>query len=340
MKTVKIKFVGFWNGFNPKSHFIYQILIKHYNVEITEQPDYVICSMFGKPYEYCNYPQVRIMYSGENYIPDFNLIDYAISPYPINFFDRSFHKPACVDVFGRCLALETKNRNYSFDILNKKESFANFIASHESEFGIRGNFFKQLSKYKRVDSPGTYLNNMPSGETVSFTNDTKSEFQRNSKFTLCFESTKHQGFITEKITDAFYADTIPVYYGSDDISDIFNPKAFIDCSRFNSFDEAINKIIELDNDDEKYIEMLRQPIFNDPRYVSKLLSDMENFVLNIFEQPIEQSYRRSRVYIPKTINDYLCSSSSSSNVVAARSKKIKDKISSVLQKFSNKTNRK
>lgn len=339
MKTVKIKFVGFWDGFVPESHFIYQILIKHYNVEIVNNPDYIICSMFGKPYEYCNYPQVRIMYSGENYIPDFNLIDYAISPYPIDFFDRAFHKPACVDIFGRCLALETKNRNYSSDFVKKKEHFANFIASHESEYNIRGDFFKQLSKYKRVESPGTYLNNMPNGETVSFTNDTKTDFQRKSKFTLCFESTKHQGFVTEKITDAFYADTIPVYYGSDNVSDIFNPNAFIDCSRYSSFDDVVEKIIELDNDDEMFLKMLRQPILNDPKYVTKTLSGFEEFILNIFEQPIEKAHRRSKVYIPKAINDYLCNVSPTLNNSASNTSSIKDKFSLFLSKTFSKKDR-
>ena len=140
---------------------------------------------------------------------------------------------------------------------------------------------------------------------LGWTNTSKTEFQRKCKFTLCFESTKHEGFITEKITDAFYADTIPVYYGSSNVTEIFNKEAFINCSDYDSFDDVIAKIIELDNDDEKYLEMLRQPILVDPQYPQKLADGLEQFVLHIFEQPLEQAYRRSRVYIPQHYNDYL-----------------------------------
>ncbi len=308
MKTVKIKFIGYnWPGFSPDENIIYRILKKYYKVEISDEPDYIICSIFGPEYEYCNYPQVRIMCVGENYIPDFNLIDYAVSRYPISFQDRNFYLIGCADNYDgvRWSNLETKDRNYTVDILKEKDLFANFIASHESEDNIRGDFFKELCKYKKVDSVGSYLNNQEDGQTVRFQNNSKTEFQRRCKFTLCFESTKHEGFITEKISDAFFADTIPVYFGSSNITDIFNGKAFIYCKDREDFDRVIEKIIELDNDDEKYLEMLREPIFVKQNYPSETYKELEKFVLNIFEQPIEKAYRRSRVYSPARFEDFL-----------------------------------
>ena len=97
MKTVKLQFVGVWNHFFDENPHILKILRKHYNVVITDKdPDYIICSVFGEQYAYCNYPQVRIMYTGENYIPDFNLIDYGICNYPLSFQDRNFYFPFCI----------------------------------------------------------------------------------------------------------------------------------------------------------------------------------------------------------------------------------------------------
>lgn len=146
---------------------------------------------------------------------------------------------------------------------------------------------------------------MPNSQTVSFLDSSKTEFQRKCKFTLCFESTKHEGFVTEKITDAFFSDTIPVYYGSSTVTDIFNHKAFINCSDYDSFDDVIDKIIELDNDDSKYLEMLRQPVFVDPEFASKTTDAIEDFIIAIFEQPLEKAYRRSRVYSAKIHDDFL-----------------------------------
>ncbi len=307
MKTIKLNYAGVGDYFNKEQNLIYDILKNNgFDVQITEDPDYLICDFFDEnPYSYCGKPQLRIMYSGENFIPDFNLIDYAISPYPIVFGDRHFQLPGCVWPRSHWMALVEKDRNYSMDFVKGKEYFANFIASHESEYNIRGDFFKELCRYRRVESPGTYLNNMPEGFTVDWLNDSKSDFQRKCKFTLCFESTLHHGFVTEKLMDAFYADTIPVYYGSPTAADIFNKDAFINVADFASFEEAIEKIMELDQDDEKYLAMLRQPVLVNPDYPRQLEEELNDYICHIFQQPLEKAYRRTRVYHPKTCDDYL-----------------------------------
>lgn len=304
MKTVKVKFAGTWPGFEPEWMELYNILKRHYDVQIVEEdPDYILCDAFEPFYDYVRYPQVRIMVNGENYIPDFNLVDYSISRYPIQFGDRNFYLPGCVYPISHWLELAKKDRDYDQAFLRQKRYFANFISSHESENGLRGGFFKKLCEYKRVESPGSYLNNMPDAAPVQWGNSSKTDFQRQCKFTLCFESTAHYGFITEKITDAFYSDTIPVYYGSANITEIFNKDAFINCADYDSFDTVIEKIKELDQDDEKYLAMLRQPILVDPEYPQRLLDEMDAFVRNIFDQPKEKAYRRSRVYMPKRYDD-------------------------------------
>lgn len=333
MKTIKIKFLGFWEDFNPEEYTFFQIMKKHYNVEICDDADYLICSIWGTKYDYCNYPQVRIMFSGENYVPDFNLIDYAISHYPVKFLDRHFYLPGCIDTYHHYENLENHRRIYNHDFLKTKEYFANFIASHESEYNYRGDFFKLLSKYKRVESLGSYLYNMPNGQTVDFKNNTKTDFQRKCKFTLCFESTKHEGFITEKITDAFFADTIPVYYGSDTVTEIFNRKAFINCSDYNSFDEAIQRIIELDQDDEQYLKMLNEPVFAKDFSPSDVIAAEEAFICNIFDQPLEKAYRRSRVYWPQRFNDYLCEAKLVENIpMKELTRAMKNRVKGKLQK--------
>lgn len=312
MKTVKLNYCGMGDDFDETQNLIYDILkLQGFDVQISDDPDYLICNFSEDDhYPYCGKPQVRIMHSGENYIPDFNLIDYSICPYPIQFGDRNFYLPTCVWPRNHWQSLPEKprNRETAEALLKQKEYFANFIAGHESEFNIRGDFFKKLCGYKRVESPGSYLNNMPDGKVVSFENESKVDFQRKCKFTLCFESTNHYGFVTEKIMDAFYADTIPVYYGSPTVTEIFNRRAFINVADYPSFDAAIEEIIRLDQDDEAYMEMLSQPILVDPDYPKRLEEELGAYIRHIFDQPLEQAYRRSRVYHPKKIDDYLARS--------------------------------
>lgn len=65
------------------------------------------------------------------------------------------------------------------------------------------------------------------------------------KFSICFENSVIDGYITEKIFDCFYAGTVPIYYGAPDINKYVNPKAFINFNDFSSIQDL-----------EKYIENL------------------------------------------------------------------------------------
>ena len=61
----------------------------------------------------------------------------------------------------------------------------------------------------------------------------------------------------------------------------------------------------MDQDDEQYLQMLRQPILVNPEYPRQLEENLGKFICHIFDQPLEQAYRRSRVYKPKQCNDFL-----------------------------------
>lgn len=320
-KKIRINFTGLSgrnNGFDPHNNVILNILKKHYDVVICDNPDYVFCGVIyehgafvlGFYDEYIlSYPNVRILIEGENLVPDYNLVDYSICQYPVKYLDRNCYFPCGVEAFTsgktQFRELQDKNRNYPDNYLNSKEYFASFIASHDSEYNIRGDFFRALNKRKRVESAGSYLNNMPDGKAVNWLDGSKEEFQKKCKFSLCFESTKHEGFITEKIVEAFYTDTIPVYYGSSNIKEIFNPNAFIDISDFENFDTAIDRILEIDNNDAMYLEMLRQPIFNSPKYPEEKLEEIEEFLCHIFDQPLEGAYRRSRYLVSDHHEDFM-----------------------------------
>ncbi|MBQ2854133.1 MAG: hypothetical protein IJE81_01520 [Oscillospiraceae bacterium] len=298
MKRVKIQFAGFWPGFDPEALFITKILRRHYHVEITDDADYVICSGFGF-YDYLGHEQIRIFFSGENYIPDFNFVDYAFSLYPITFLDRHCTVPgALLSSFDTMTRLQQKSRDYAPSILKEKPLFANMIASHESERNLRGELVRLLSRYRRVEAAGSYLNNMPDGKTVKMDDGSKFALQKQCKFTLCCESLAHEGFVTEKLFDAFCADTIPVYYGSSTVSDIFNKDAYIDVRDYDSLEAVADRILELDSCEDQYLQMLRQPVFSDDKYIERKMAEIEDFVCHIFDQPMEQAYRRSRQYMP------------------------------------------
>ena len=316
-RKVKIAFSGYGNdffGFPFDDNYLIDTLKEKYEVELCDinNADYVFCGIWGKPYEYCNVKQVRIMVQGENYIPDFNYIDYAISSYPLVLGDRNYFVPCGIesliiqkyDHFLRLHDKQLKKTSYDLQWLKKKEYFCNFLVGHDSEHQLRSRFYKELSKYKRIESAGTLYNNMPDNMFVNWRDESKIGFQKKCKFTICFESTKHDGFITEKIVDAFLADTIPIYYGSDIVNEIFNNDTFIRCNNIQSFDSVIHRIIELDNNDNDYLEIINKPILCDNELPKNIVEGFKAFLYHIFEQKPEDAYRRSMVYTPKEMNDY------------------------------------
>lgn len=303
-KTVKIKFVGMYSSFEWEGNYIIDVIKKFYDLQIcekSEDADYIFCSCFDF-YEFCKYPQVRIMFSGEPYIPDFNYIDYAISVFPLEYKGRHLSLPGFM---GHKEYFETVNRRENDkSVLKSKTQFANFIFGHELPDGMRAKLFNKLSEYKRVDASGAYLNNMPNGEVATYFG-TKNDFQKKTKFSIIVEGSYNNGYLSEKIWDAFRANTIPIFYGSDSVNNVFNKNAFINCSDYNSLDEVLEVVKALDNDDDAYLKMLNQPIFNDENYVVNKEKELDNFIKYIFEQPLDKAYRRERGNMTKIYSEYL-----------------------------------
>jgi hypothetical protein len=297
MEKRKIKFVGYYPGFEPTLSRAYNILVKHYDVELSDAPDYVFFSSFGQPYEYVNYDAVRIFYSAENYAPNFNTADYAVGFNEILYPDRYFRYP--VSMYTPTIT-EANEKHCALDRqeLLERPYFCNYIYGNANGQPARTEIFEKLNAYKHVESAGTYLNNQPDGWHAASIEE-KLAFQRKCKFTIAFDSTQLAGFSTEKITHAFATRTIPIYLGDPHIGQLFNEQAFINGNACASVDEIVQRVIAIDQDEAAYFAMLSQPIFTDPDFLEKFEADYERFILHIFAQDKENAYRRSRVFFGK-----------------------------------------
>ncbi len=75
--------------------------------------------------------------------------------------------------------------------------------------------------------------------------------------------------------------------------------------KVETIEDAVKRVIEIDNDDELYLQMLNEPIFNEEHYISETFKNAEEFLVHIFDQPIEKAGRRSKVYWPKGHEEFL-----------------------------------
>ena len=303
-KKIKINYVGFWRGFDKENNFFSDILKERYEVEVSEKPDFVFATVFGKPFDYTKYDCVRILYAGEPFSPDFNAFDYAIAFDRINFEDRYYRYPYALMDFEKARKVKGLTRQQAEEALAQKEYFANFIYSHHSAHGEREKMLEAMSAYKRVECIGSFMNNMEDGRTVNRFVD-KIDFLKKCKFTITGESIGISGFNTEKIVNAFEGDTVPLYFGDPHICEEYNSKAFVNVNDFESIEKAVEKIIELDNDDEAYISMLMEPKYIRDTYVDDMYNGLKEFLFNIFDQEPKQAYRRCRYYVAKTHCDRL-----------------------------------
>lgn len=252
MNSIKIRFIDFFVGFDQTYNGIYILLSNFFKIEISENPDFIIYSVWGN--DHLNYSCTKIFITGENVRPNFFLCDFAVG---FDFIDRKNYLRLPLYVYW-------KNLNYKSLIFpefntiidsHPKSKFCCFVVSNPKSTE-RINFFKKLNQYKIVDSGGKVENNI--GHEVS----DKLRFISPYKFMIAFENSSYPGYVTEKIYECFFTNTIPIYWGSPVVSKDFNPKRILNRLEFKSDEELIERIRYLDLNEDAYLEFISQPIFN------------------------------------------------------------------------------
>lgn len=281
-RKIRCCFTDFWSSFDYKNFL--ELFQSEYDFVIDDKsPDYLFYSCFGM--NHLNYNNcIKIFWSGENTIPDLNLCDYAVSLSDIQCGDRTLRQSP---------ALFWKSYNPDLNaeqLLNRK--FCNFVYSNNYVADpARKRFFDLLSKYKRIDSGGGYLNNM--GSRVA----DKHVFLKEYKFTIAMENSSVSGYSTEKIYHPFVAQSLPIYWGCPNISLFYNTDSFVNIMDFSSFEEAVEEVIRLDNDDAAYLEKVAAPFWpyggSFEEFYNTELERRLSFFRNIFEQPLEKARRRT-----------------------------------------------
>jgi hypothetical protein len=182
-------------------------------------------------------------------------------------------------------------------ILKQKTKFCNYVYSKDAKERVE--FFKELSKYKKIDAPGKSMNNSPPIQSTQFRTNQSTflrllvptiqtiestfmknynlsstilrhfgnwrqeiiSYQKDYKFSIAFENSSAVGYTTEKIYHPMLANSIPIYWGNSEISRDFNPKSFVNWHDYNDNKKVVDKIIELDTNKQKYFKMLKEPWF-------------------------------------------------------------------------------
>jgi len=230
-----------------------------------------------------NNPKKYIYFSGETLIPiknNFennniyilttiqNMNNYLYIPYvmysPYLYKERKYTNINRKYILAYCFSNKIQKRENIFNIFVKK--------TKKSMCSAFGNCYGDYPEcHKKIGGSWT------SSELI--------DVYKDYKFVIAMENSYYDGYVTEKILNAFYSGAIPIYWGSSNINDFFNKKAFINVSDFNTLEECVDYAINLS--DKEIKKMSQEPIYNN------------NDLINLFNDDYNKQHNN------KILNEYL-----------------------------------
>ena len=282
----KVCVVNFWDGAFDGDFFEFFFQTAFGGIDYVLNPheaDVVISSVFGHTQ---TDPKKTIMYIGENVRPSYLGYDYSLSFDHDTYGGRNFRLP----LWWSRLAwdgFEQKPRkpnahNHGYEQLidiksltqprkldmSIKDKFCAMVAGNPE--GLRVNLFNSVSQYKQVDGYGLMFGNSLR----------KSKFAvlPEYKFCLCPENSVYDGYVTEKLIDAYAGLTVPIYSGDLSVDRDFNHSAFLNYQFELSTYELKRKIISLDENLELYKEMYEQPLLVEEPYLDDAIEFIRSIV--------------------------------------------------------------
>jgi hypothetical protein len=298
MKTLRITRANFWNNCSYYMvNYVISILSKKYNIVITnDSPDIVFYANHSTNKNEIDYftnengkseddfPNSVKIYLDSEYSDMGFYVNKGEQHYVIGRINPEFKHERLLNMpfflvsttwqlYDECKLYDepfkwmTDKKDVN-KIIESKNKFATVIQTSTNPY--RREIFEKLNDYKKVVSCGGFETNDVECYRVARAHSEKNDytnkilFQSESKFSLQIQSTCAPYFSQEKLVQGFASNTIPIFWGNPNIlEDGYNPNSFINCHDFNSIDEVVDKIIEIDSDDNKYKKMLSEPIFID-----------------------------------------------------------------------------
>jgi len=235
-----------------------------------------------------NHQPLRVFHSAENLRHDMVASDYSISfdlniasnnhfrlPYWMEMMDWS-HEGIVGNTnprYGRLMTIERLMQPLGNRFLEKPKAAA-FLSSHIRE--PRKTLYEAVQKVMPVTGFGAHFNkNIENHHQSGFL---KQELLQKFGFNLCPENGMYPGYYTEKIPEAFFADSLPITWTDENVKVDFNPDAFINLAPMSWCEYApLTEIINTPKLLEEYRSQalfLRAPSiepFKD--FVKKILKD-------------------------------------------------------------------
>jgi hypothetical protein len=223
--VVRLRYANFFPGFSDAlclSHVLME-LADEYAFVFEGEPDILLVNCYSQG-PVGETGALKVGYFTENIAPDLTNFDYFFGcEYTPLIGDSRYCKrvygPLAVHTFDGCADPAAA--------LAAKSEFCNYI--YTSRVGYRERFYDALSRYKPVRAPGKSRNNCQdlAARDAGDWHAAKRAYLSKFKFTVAMENSRRPGYVTEKLFDAFDADTVPIYWGDPALEAIVNKDAVV-----------------------------------------------------------------------------------------------------------------
>lgn len=139
--------------------------------------------------------------------------------------------------------------------LSKSKDICMFISSQTNNSG-RLEYLRELMSHLEIDSYGKWMKNCSIKYDSGY--KTKMEIIQNYKFTIAFENSIADDYVTEKFYEPLLAGSVPIYMGASNIEK-FAPSTncYIDVKDFGSPQKLASRIKELCSSPQLYQDMFK-----------------------------------------------------------------------------------
>jgi hypothetical protein len=280
-----VYFNAFWKGFLDKSDpidytFFLDFFEKVFKTNCVlgnniQEADILVESMFGsfqlvgaKQWKYAFY------FSGENYAPNdsrYTAIFCGTTKYP-----NCFVLPQIL-VYMHCQSLVPKfiNRPLRPHIPSK---FACSVISNPNG-SVRNKFIQRMEdRGIHVDHGGQYKNNIGCVVSGHYNSPSMESFFKEYKFAITMENSFDEYYITEKICHGLQAGVIPIYWGTQRVTEYINKERILllENESETAMDSLIDKMLSMS--ESEYLEIVNKHILVNPNILNNIVLELQTLI--------------------------------------------------------------
>jgi hypothetical protein len=294
MSSYRIFFAGFWTGFHDKTNGVNEVFFLNLMKKVYKTENILVEQDIQKANILIENTQVTdsllhkkrwvhtYLFSGESYCKSNG------SEYTCVLRGERTHN----NVINCPLFVPYLESSFNGQILNniatevpKKDCL---ILISNPGGSVRNTFCQKLEKKMNVTYAGNYKNNIGAPFTPYMISKEFLDYVKQFKFILSMENSKADTYITEKIIHGFHAGIVPVYWGSDRVSDYFNPERFLHVKGEQDIDSVIDRMVNMT--DSEWLEIVRKPVYSNVYTIDSIARQVRKYLFHQRFSEVRQIY--------------------------------------------------